>query len=152
MNGARDGGKSFMRANGDRRIWPWVLGVVLVLAVTAGGLWALVRYANDSAQRGLESTSQTSSAKEDKTREVTESDSKPQEDDPYIWIDNKGQEILRFERIASPVREVIREPYIRQPLLFRWICNKAWLKDILQKEHLCLYPFCTQEQYPCFSE
>lgn len=79
-------------------------------------------------------------------------DCNPQEDNPYIWIDNKGQEILRFELIASPVREVMREPYIRQPLLFRWICNKAWLQDVLQSEHLCLYPFCTQEQYPCFSE
>lgn len=65
-----------------RRVWPWVLGVVLVLVVTAGGLWALVRYANDSAQRGLESAPQSSSAKEDKTNEDSEDGSEPQEDEP----------------------------------------------------------------------
>ena len=77
---------------------------------------------------------------------------KPKVNDPYIWIDNKGQEVLRFERIASPVREVMREPYIRQPLLFRWICKETWLNNILQNKHLCLYPFCTQDRYPCFIE
>lgn len=77
---------------------------------------------------------------------------KPKDNDPYIWIDKKGQEVLRFERIASPVREVMREPYIRQPLLFRWICKDTWLNSILQNKNLCLYSFCTQERYPCLIE
>ena len=72
----------------------------------------------------------------------------PKDNDPYIWVDSSGQEILRFERIASPVREVMREAYIRQPILFRWISNKAWLKTILQREHLGIIPFGTQEPYP----
>ena len=73
---------------------------------------------------------------------------KPKDSNPYLWVDNSGLEVLRFERIASPVREVMREAYIRQPILFRWICNKTWLNDILQKECLCKITFCVQEPYP----
>lgn len=72
----------------------------------------------------------------------------PKNADPYTWVDRTGTEVLRFERIASPVREIMREAYIRQPILFRWVCNKSWLRSFLQSEHLCLYPFCTQESYP----
>ena len=75
-------------------------------------------------------------------------DCKPKDNDPYVWIDSSGQEVLRFERVASPVREVMREAYIRQPILFRWIGNKTWLKTMLQNEHLVIIPFGTQEPYP----
>ena len=73
---------------------------------------------------------------------------KPKDNNPYIWVDSSGQEILRFERIASPVREVMREAYIRQPILFRWVGNKTWLKAMLRCEHLCIIPFGIQEPYP----
>lgn len=73
---------------------------------------------------------------------------KPSDKDPYKWVNNSGLEVLRFERIASPVREAMRENYIRQPILFRWICKKSWLKKMLQNEQLCIYPFSMQEQYP----
>jgi hypothetical protein len=73
---------------------------------------------------------------------------KPKRNNPYIWESHSGQAILRFERIASPVREIMQEAYIRQPILFRWICNKTWLKTILQNEHLCIIPFAIQEPYP----
>ncbi len=72
----------------------------------------------------------------------------PKDDNPYIWVDSSGQEVLRFERIASPVREIMREAYIRQPILFRWIGNKTWLKTILKREHLGIIPFGTKEPYP----
>lgn len=77
---------------------------------------------------------------------------KPKGSDPYTWENNLGQEILRFERIASPIREITREAYIRQPLLFRWVCNKTWLNTILQSKHLCIIPFEAQEPYPCLGE
>lgn len=79
-------------------------------------------------------------------------DCKPKSDNPYIWENRSGLEVLRFERIASPIRETMREAYIRQPILFRWVCNKSWLKSILQKEHLCLIPFGNQESYPSLGE
>ena len=73
---------------------------------------------------------------------------KPKNDNPYIWVDNLGLEVLRFERIASPVRELIQEADIRQPMLFRWICKKSWLEDILKRGHLYLIPFGVEEKYP----
>jgi len=79
-------------------------------------------------------------------------DCKPKSDNPYIWENCSGSEVLRFERIASPVRETMREAYIRQPILFRWVCNKFWLKSILQKEHLSLIPFGSKESYPSFGD
>lgn len=72
----------------------------------------------------------------------------PKDNDPYTWVDSSGVEVLRFERIASPIREIMREAYIRQPILFRWICNKSWLGDFLRSNHLCLIPFGVQEKYP----
>ncbi len=73
----------------------------------------------------------------------------PKGNDPYKWVDSSGQEVLRFERIASPVREVMHEAYIRQPILFRWVCNETWLKAMLKCENLGVIRFCTQEPYPC---
>ena len=75
-------------------------------------------------------------------------DCKPKSSNPFIWEDHSGMEVLRFERIASPIRELIQEAYIRQPILFRWICNRTWLSTILQNEGLCLIPFFIQETYP----
>ena len=77
---------------------------------------------------------------------------KPKDNDPYTWVDRTGMEVLRFERIASPTREIMREAYIRQPILFRWICKKSWLEGILRSEHLCLIPFGVQEKYPCLGD
>jgi len=77
---------------------------------------------------------------------------KPKNNEPYTWVNDSGVEILRFERIASPVREIVREAYIRQPILFRWVCNKSWLNAVLQNKHLYLVPFCTQEPYPYLGE
>lgn len=46
--------------------------------------------------------------------------------------------VLRFERIASPIREAMHEKYYRQPILFRWLCNSEWLKETLCKHNLHL--------------
>lgn len=73
---------------------------------------------------------------------------KPKTDDPFTWIDRNGKAVLRFERIASPIRELMREAYIRQPILFRWICDENWLQCILKEKELCLYPLEKNEPYP----
>lgn len=73
---------------------------------------------------------------------------RPKRGEPYTWEDNSNMEILRFERIASPHRELMREAYIRQPMLFRWICKKSWMEKTLKSKHLCLIPFAVQEEYP----
>lgn len=72
----------------------------------------------------------------------------PKNNDPYTWVDNSGLEVLRFERIASPIRKVMREAYIRQPILFRWVCKHSWIRTMLQNNHLILIPFGTHESYP----
>ena len=72
----------------------------------------------------------------------------PLDNDPYIWINQSGKKVLWFERIASPVREAMQEAYIRQPLLFRWICDKKWLNTILKSEKLYLNYTFAQEKYP----
>ena len=72
----------------------------------------------------------------------------PTEKNPYIWTDSDGKQILRFERIASPVREIMREPYIRQPVLFRWICDKEWINGVLENNGLTLFLFATKQAYP----
>ena len=77
-------------------------------------------------------------------------DCKPRNSNPYLWENRSGLEVLRFERIASPVRETIRELYIRQPILFRWVCKKSWLKSILQREHLYLFSFGNYKPYPSY--
>lgn len=79
-------------------------------------------------------------------------DCKPTENDPYTWADQSGQKVLHFERIASPVREIMREAYIRQPILFRWVCDKSWINTMLQSEHLCLISLCSQEPYPVLGD
>lgn len=57
---------------------------------------------------------------------------------PYCWRDENGNIVLRFERIASPIREAMHEKYYRQPILFRWLCNSEWLKETLCKHNLHL--------------
>ncbi|WP_407309835.1 hypothetical protein [Desulfosporosinus sp. SB140] len=57
----------------------------------------------------------------------------PSSASPYVWINENGDEVLRFERIASPTREAMREAYIRQPIIFRWVCHSDWLHRKLKE-------------------
>ena len=57
----------------------------------------------------------------------------PSDKTPYIWLNENGEEVLWFERIASPMREAMREHYIRQPIIFRWVCDSTWIKQKLQE-------------------
>ena len=66
---------------------------------------------------------------------------------PYIWLSENRCEVLRFERIASPQRESMREDYIRQPLLFRWVCNLTWLKEVLNNMGLKIWWITNSEDY-----
>lgn len=74
----------------------------------------------------------------------------PLDTDPYIWVDQTGKTVLHFERIASPSRDAVNEMYIRQPILFRWVCDEEWLKGILYNNGLCLHICNIQESYPNF--
>ena len=57
---------------------------------------------------------------------------------PFIWYDNKGDVVLRHERIVNPTRELIQQYYIRQPVLSRWICKKEILNGWLECNKLHL--------------
>ena len=72
---------------------------------------------------------------------------KPSTNSPYIWLSENRCEVLRFERIASPQREAMREDYIRQPLLFRWVCNLTWLKEVLNNMGLKIWWITNSEDY-----
>lgn len=72
----------------------------------------------------------------------------PSDESPYRWVDENGVEVLRLERIASPIREATREVYIRQPILFRWICNKEWLKQKLEELQLRVCFITSHERMP----
>ncbi len=73
---------------------------------------------------------------------------KPSDNTPYIWVNENGHDVLRFERIASPYREAIQESYIRQPLLFRWVCNTIWLEKMLKDEDLEIWRIISSDEYP----
>lgn len=72
----------------------------------------------------------------------------PCEDNPYIWVNQQGKKVLWFERIVSPIRKTTRESYIRQPNLFRWICDSEWLNNFLKDNGLVLRYISSFESYP----
>lgn len=72
----------------------------------------------------------------------------PSDESPYRWVDENGIEVLRFERTISPIREATQEAYIRQPTLFRWICNAEWLKQILEELQLRVCFITSHETIP----
>ena len=73
---------------------------------------------------------------------------KPSDMSPYVWVNEDGDRILYFERIASPYREAIQESYVRQPILFRWVCNASWLEKVLRDNKLELWKVVSSEDYP----
>lgn len=73
---------------------------------------------------------------------------KPSDTSPYVWVNEAGDRILYFERIASPYREAIQESYVRQPILFRWVCNASWLEKVLRDNELELWKVVSSEDYP----
>ena len=58
---------------------------------------------------------------------------------PYVWINEFGKPILRFERFASPINEDRSEIYFSQPILFRWVCDKEWLNSKLTEMNLQMW-------------
>ncbi len=75
-------------------------------------------------------------------------DCTPSEKTPYIWINENGEEVLWFERIASPMREAMREHYIRQPIIFRWVCDSEWIHKKLQELGLKMHMVSIIEEMP----
>lgn len=72
----------------------------------------------------------------------------PSNNTPYIWVTDSNEKVLWLERFASPVREAMGEPYIRQPILFRWVCNKEWFKNKLNTLGLRMGYVSSIEEYP----
>lgn len=75
---------------------------------------------------------------------------RPTANNPFDWIDKEGNVVLKFERIAAPFRQAMQETYIRQPILFRWICNKAWLDATLLNLNVSLAKVFYKTDYPNF--
>lgn len=74
----------------------------------------------------------------------------PVANNPLNWINKEGNIVLSFERIAAPFRETMQETYIRQPILFRWVCNKSWLNTTLSNLNIHLTTVFNQSDYPKF--
>ena len=77
---------------------------------------------------------------------------RPSDNDPFSWLNEDGNTVLKFERIASPYRQTMQESYIRQPILFRWICNKKWLTTTLSSLNVKLVRIFNKTNYPNFEQ
>ncbi len=73
---------------------------------------------------------------------------KPSDSSPYVWVNENNEKILWLERIASPCRDMHHEAYIRQIMLFRWVCNSNWLNSMLKELRLNLYYLEDCEEMP----
>lgn len=58
--------------------------------------------------------------------------------DPFAWVDDKAERVLKFERILYPNRDTLHQHYHRQPMLFRWVADKHKLESQLKKHGLML--------------
>lgn len=71
---------------------------------------------------------------------------------PYILQNRDGKLVAKFERIMSPRRNGMRQVYIRQPIIFRWICDKQWFEKQLKTLNLQSWYAYSTEPYPKFDE
>lgn len=62
----------------------------------------------------------------------------PDKYNPLIWNSVDGKVAMRFEMISNPIRNTVQQHYNRQPILFRWLCNKNILDEVLNKQNLLL--------------
>lgn len=76
----------------------------------------------------------------------------PMKANPLIWLDHSGAPVLRFEYVAQPNRMLAQQAYIRQPILFRWICNKSWLDTALNTYGFQSYMVSETLPYPSTQE
>ncbi len=76
----------------------------------------------------------------------------PLTNNPLVWVDKNNSLVLKFERIAAPFLEMTGEAYIRQPILFRWVCDKSWLDITLANNNIHLAKIFQQTDYPKFYE
>ncbi|MBA9086382.1 hypothetical protein FHR92_002860 [Fontibacillus solani] len=57
---------------------------------------------------------------------------------PFVWVDDKAERVLKFERILYPKRDTLHQHYHRQPMLFRWVADKNKLESQLKKHELVI--------------
>ncbi len=61
----------------------------------------------------------------------------PSNEDPLVWIDRKGAQVARFERLHGPIRKLAGDRFHRQPIMQRWVVNRSSLDEtISDKENL----------------
>ncbi|MNW53520.1 hypothetical protein D3C74_310850 [compost metagenome] len=57
---------------------------------------------------------------------------------PFVWVDDKAERVLKFERILYPKRDTLHQHYHRQPMLFRWVADKNKFESQLNKHGLVI--------------
>lgn len=64
----------------------------------------------------------------------------PMHSNPLIWTDADKREAARFERLLFPIdSDYGREPYYRQPQLWRWVCNRRSLEKATEQFNVRVY-------------
>ncbi|MFG1481899.1 ATP-binding protein [Halobacteriovorax sp. HFRX-2_2] len=58
---------------------------------------------------------------------------KVSDEDPLRYIDEGGECIVRYERFHGPLKSEVFDPYFRQPLIERWVINKAVFDEFLKE-------------------
>ncbi|SIS43493.1 ATP-binding protein [Salimicrobium flavidum] len=58
---------------------------------------------------------------------------KPSKENPTVWVDESDKPVVRLEHFHGPVRDLIHEPYYRQPFMQRWVCSKEAFEEALTK-------------------
>lgn len=72
----------------------------------------------------------------------------PSKENPLVWLDNKDNVIMYFERFVSPFRETIQENYFRQPLMGRWLCKKTVIDELVEEGSFTFYKADKIEKMP----
>lgn len=61
---------------------------------------------------------------------------RPTSTSPYLWQNENGKVVLRYERLALPIQDIHQERYYSQPIICRWLCDSEWLKSQLEELEL----------------
>ena len=71
----------------------------------------------------------------------------PSASTPYVWTDENGNSVLKFERFASPSQGLLKKIYHYQPVLMRWVCDSSWFEKTIRSHKLYLRYIISQEPF-----